>query len=97
VVGSTNFIRVDGDGDGRYSSPYETAARVVKEAGGDASRLASLLAEYDTATAVQAAAICRAAGAPEASALKRAMEGAAPQVRHGYVSYQNLLVKGGGG
>jgi hypothetical protein len=54
VIGSTNPIWIDGDGDGHFSSARNYAARVVESAGGDAGKLRSGLTGYDEAVAVQA-------------------------------------------
>jgi hypothetical protein len=91
VIGSANAIRVDGDGDGRYSSPRDYATRLVRDTGANAPRLAAALAPFDTATAVQAASLCREQKSPDPAALRRAVENAAPHVRHAFVAYQNIL------
>lgn len=92
VVGSTNPIRIDGDGDGQYRSPLDYARAVVESSGGDPAKLVAALAPYDEAVAVQAAGLCRERGLDLASpAFRRAIEGAAPAVRHGMLAYQNLL------
>jgi hypothetical protein len=91
VIGSANAIRVDGDGDGRYSSPLDYARRIV-EANPAPERLIAALARYDEAVAVQAASVCREKGMDLAAApFNRALNDAAPVVRHGFVAYRNLL------
>lgn len=55
VVGSTNAIWVDGDGDGNFTSARGYAAGLVRESRGDAVRLRTALAGYDETVAVQAA------------------------------------------
>ena len=95
VIGSTNPIRLDVDGGG-WSSPRDTARAALTRAGGDAVRLVGLLAPFDEATAVQAASLLRARGADlNAPALRRAVESAAPAVRHGFVAYGRLLPPAG--
>jgi hypothetical protein len=92
VVGSTDPIRIDGDGDGRYTSPLEYARRIVEGGGGAPEKIVQALASYDTAVATQAASVCRARGLDLRSApFRRAIEGAAPPVRHGFVAYLNML------
>lgn len=54
VIGSTNPIWIDGDGDGQFTSARGYAARLVAQASGDAGKLNALLADYDAAVAVQA-------------------------------------------
>jgi len=55
LIGSTNPIWIDGDGDGRFSAARMYATALVQRAAGDPARLQSLLAGYDQAVAVQAA------------------------------------------
>lgn len=52
LIGATNPIWVDGDGDGRYSSPYATAGRIVRGEG-----VLQRLEKMDSAVAVQAASL----------------------------------------
>ncbi|HEU4753621.1 MAG TPA: hypothetical protein VFU47_10980, partial [Armatimonadota bacterium] len=94
VIGSTSPIRIDGDGDGRYSSPLEYARRAVEQSGGSPERLMERLRDRDSATAVQAASVCRERGMKLDSApFRRAVDAAAPQVRQGFVAYQALLAQ----
>jgi hypothetical protein len=55
VIGSTNPIWIDADGDGKFSAARTYAAALVQRAAGDPARLPSLLAGYDQAVRVQAA------------------------------------------
>jgi hypothetical protein len=55
-------IWLDGDGDGRRSTPRDYAQRLVAEARGDVAGVSELLAHYDAATAAQAAHLLRLAG-----------------------------------
>lgn len=52
VVGSTNPIWIDADGDGRFKSARAYAAELVAQAGGDVAKLTTLLADYDEAVAL---------------------------------------------
>ncbi len=92
VIGSTSPIYVDADGDGTYRSPRETARRALDAAGGtDPARLLEALRPYDEATAVQAASLLRERGVDlDAPAFRRAVDAAAPAVRHGFVAYRRL-------
>jgi hypothetical protein len=94
VLASTSPIRIDGDGDGIYSSPRDYARRALQAAGDSPERLMEALATYDEATAVQAAALCRERSVDLTTpAFRRAVDGAAPSVRHGFVAYRRLLVE----
>jgi hypothetical protein len=92
VLGSTNPVRVDGDGDGRYTSPYDYARRLVDACGGDPVRLVASLEPYDTAVAVQAASLCRERCIDLSTGpARRAIDGAPGAIRHGFVAYAALL------
>lgn len=92
VIGSTNPIRVDGDGDGKFSSPYDYARRALDGVQNDPVRLVAALRNYDSAVAVQAASLCRERGVDLTTpAARRAIEDAPPAVRHGFVVYAALL------
>ncbi|HVR35758.1 MAG TPA: CehA/McbA family metallohydrolase [Methylomirabilota bacterium] len=58
VVGSTNPIWIDADGDGRFSSARDHARLLWERAENDPVRLIELLRPCDAAVAVQAAAWC---------------------------------------
>ena len=92
VIGSTNPIRIDADGDGRYSSPHDYARQAVEGTGADPVKLMAALKGFDEATAVQAACICREKGQDlNAAPFRRAIDAADPAIRHGFVAYRNLL------
>lgn len=92
VIGATNPIRVDGDGDGRYSSPADYARAALEASGGSPQGLMERLARYDAATAAQAASLCRAQGIQvSAGPFRKALQAAPPAVRYGFAVYQNLL------
>jgi len=88
----TNPIRVDGDGDGRYSSPHEYAQRVMQRTGTDPAKLLPALAGYDEAVAAQAAGLCRTAGRDvKALEFTRALKTAGESVQLGFAAYQKTL------
>ncbi len=58
-LGATNPIWIDADGDGRFESARDYAARLVREHGRDLSQLQAGLAGYDEAVAFQVASILR--------------------------------------
>ena len=53
VIAVTNPIRVDADGDGKFTSARGYAMRLIKEFGGDLKRLNKELTSYDQAVAAQ--------------------------------------------
>jgi len=53
VIGSTNPVWIDADGDGRFESAFEYAQGLIKQFGGDEGRLREALKAYDAATEVQ--------------------------------------------
>lgn len=63
VIGATNPVWIDGDGDGVFSAPLQTAQKLVDRHGVDPVKLISVLADFDEAIAVQAASLCADAGA----------------------------------
>ena len=62
VIGSTNPIWIDADGDGVYTAPRAYAVKLLAETGPDPKKLLPALESYDQAVAIQAAALCHAAG-----------------------------------
>lgn len=88
VIGSTGAVRLDGDGDGRWSSAFDYAQRLHKLHAGDVPRLIEALAEYDEAVAAQAAGLLQAAGTsvqdPE---ILKASRTAGEQVARGFEAF----------
>jgi hypothetical protein len=62
VLAATNPVRIDGDGDGAFTSPRARAEAIAARHGTDPEALIRALAGCDEATATQAADICQAAG-----------------------------------
>jgi hypothetical protein len=92
VIGATNPIWVDGDGDGKFTAPRAYAKDIVQRAGTDPAKLISELAKFDEAVATQAASLCQAAGrdvrSPE---FEEALKKALPHVRRGFAAYAATL------
>jgi hypothetical protein len=61
VLGATNPVFLDADGDWKFMSARDYAKRIRAEVGDDAGKLAAALARYDTAVGVQAAGLNRSA------------------------------------
>lgn len=62
VLASTNPIWIDGDGDGKYTSPRGYAEQLVKDYGTKPDRLFPALAPYDEAIIIQTLNLCRERG-----------------------------------
>jgi len=92
VIGSTNPVWLDADGDGRYTSPRAYAQAVVAQCGRDAARFMASLANYDAAVASQAAALCQAQGLDVRSAAFSQALGTAPEAeRQGFAEFIRTL------
>jgi hypothetical protein len=92
VVGATNPIRLDGDGDGVFSSPRAQAAAIIAATGADPGRLIAGLAAGDEAVAVQAADLCRASGRDiRSEAFRQRLATASETVRRGFAAYADTL------
>ena len=59
VIGATNPVWLDGDGDGAFTSAYAYAQRLVKTHGSEGDALATDLRRYDEAVAIQATDLVR--------------------------------------
>jgi hypothetical protein len=64
VVGSTGAVWIDADGDGRRTSAFAYAERLVMKHAAEVPALVRGLADYDEAVAAQAAALLYARGFP---------------------------------
>ena len=60
VMGSTNPIWLDADGNGRFQSAHEYARSLLAKHGGDSLKLQAALLQYDQAVAVQVASLAGA-------------------------------------
>jgi hypothetical protein len=88
VLGATNPVWLDADGDGKFTPARAYAEQLVKRHGTAAAKLFPALADYDEAIAAQAASLCHAAGKDLRSAeYQRALRDATRAVQHGWVSY----------
>ncbi len=84
VIGSTNPIRLDGDGDGAYSAPLDYA----KALGTDPARVIPALDRFDEAVASQAAGLLQAAGR---DVRDLDLKSAADSVKRGFAAYAATL------
>ncbi len=92
VLASTNPIWVDGDGDGKYTSPRGYAEQLVKDYGTNPERLLLALAPYDEAIITQTLALCHELGVdlgkPEFLA---AMRSASIKLQNAFTRYQSSV------
>jgi hypothetical protein len=88
VIGSSNPIWIDSDGDGKFTPAREYARPLVQKHAQHPKDLLSELQRYDRAVAAQAASLLKAAGvnlrAPE---IQRSIADAVPFVKEGFLSY----------
>lgn len=92
LIGATNPIRIDGDGDGKYTSPHDYAERLLSNAGDDLKKLIAQLDDYDPAVSVQAAALLRKRGTDlNSGPIRQALDAASPKVLQAFTAYQIVL------
>ncbi len=90
VLAVTGAVRLDRDGDGRFTSPNGYAQRAIELAGADRARLVAELAAFDEATSVQAASLLRYRGVDLASSeIQSQLRQASPAVERGFRAYAN--------
>jgi hypothetical protein len=53
TMAATNPVFLDGDGDGRYSSPFKTAQKMLQRGGSGESEIQTALTTCDSAVGVQ--------------------------------------------
>jgi hypothetical protein len=88
VIAVTNPIRVDADGDGRFTSAREYAINLMITETEPAQVIAAL-EPFDEAVAAQAASILRAGGVNTDSALlQSALDRASPATRRGFALFK---------
>jgi hypothetical protein len=92
VIGSTNPLWIDGDGDGQYTAPRAYAEMLLQKYGPDPQRLIPVLAGYDAAVAAQAAGLCQAAGHDvRAVEFAGALKSAGASTRTGFAEFARTL------
>jgi len=88
VLGATNPIWVDGDGDAKFTAPRTYAKEIVARVGTEPAKLIPELAKYDEAVAAQTASLCQAAGSDvRKNGFEEALKKALPHVRRGFAAY----------
>jgi hypothetical protein len=92
VLGATNPIWVDGDGDGQFTAPRAYAKEIIQRVGADTGKLIAELAKYDEAVAAQAASLCQAAGRDVRSGeFAEPLKTALQHVQRGFAAYAKSL------
>jgi len=93
VLGATNPIWLDGDGDGKFTAARTYAKEILQRTGADPKKLMLELAKYDEAVAAQAASLCQSAGRDVRSAeFERAIKSALQHVQRGFAAYAATLL-----
>jgi hypothetical protein len=59
VLGATNPVWLDADGDGKFTSARAYAQQVIEQTSGDVAKVNAALPRYDGAIAAQAAALMK--------------------------------------
>jgi hypothetical protein len=88
TLGISGAVWLDGDGNGRRTSPREYAERVVADAGGDLAKLVHSLAAFDAAVAAQAAhQFVAGGGTLDPASIEQATKAAPPAVAAGFQAW----------
>lgn len=88
VIGATGAVWIDGDGDGKRSSAYDYAQRLMKEKGVDVAKVVPALAAYDEAVAAQVAGLLSARGVDiNSPAVRTAANEAGSHVARGFDAF----------
>jgi hypothetical protein len=88
LIGATNPVWVDANGDRRFTSPRDDAEQLVKQFGHAPRDLLSHLTDYDWATAAQCAEILERQGMDVSEAeFERMMSKVPREIQNGFKSY----------
>ncbi len=87
-VGSSGAVWIDADGDGRRTSAFDYATRIVKQADYQLPSALKNLANYDEAVAAQTAGLLHRRGVSlQDKAARAKLAASAPQVRRGFLTF----------
>lgn len=93
VLGATNPVWLDADGDGKFTPARRYAEQIIESAGTDPGRVVAGLAKFDAAVAAQAASLCQNKGQDVRSAqFRQALRSASRPVQEGFSAYAGTLV-----
>jgi hypothetical protein len=88
VIGSTNPIWLDADGDGKFTSARAYAGRLVERYSRDPAELLRALGDFDEAVAAQAASLYTASSQRlEEPEFAQALKTAVPHVQRGFAAF----------
>jgi hypothetical protein len=92
LIGSTNPVRLDADGDGQFTAARGYAKRLLTRHGGNASALLGALGNFDEAVAAQTAELWVESGrSMDAPEFVDSLRSVAPQVRRGMAAFAATL------
>ena len=93
VLGATNPVWLDGDGDEKFTPARQYAEQIIENVGTDPGRVIPALAKFDAAVAAQAASLCQNKGQDVRSAeFRQALRSASRPVLEGFSAYAGTLV-----
>lgn len=88
VLGLTNPVYLDADGDGNYTSPRGLAQAILTKIGTDPEKLLPALADYDEAVVTQVASLCEKQVVEiRGAAFQELLLRAAEHVQRGFANY----------
>lgn len=92
VIGVTNPVWIDADGDGGVTAPRALASKVIAQHEGNVAAAVTELGHYDEAVAAQAASLLQSHGTDvRAEAVTRLLQSAAESVRRGFAAFAATL------
>jgi hypothetical protein len=85
LMGSTGAVWIDADDDGKRTSSFDYAQKLVEQTKGDPQKLIKLLSSYHESVAVQVAVLLWKNGMDiKSDAIQRLLKTSAPAVRNGF-------------
>lgn len=95
VIGSTNPIWVDADGDGKFTPARAYARTIIQQNGMEPAKLLPALAVFDEAVATQAASLCHSAGKDVRDAeFARSLQQSPAAVQRGFAAFFHTISGG---
>jgi len=92
VIGATNPIWLDSDGDGKFTSARGYAEKLLERFGPDPARLMPELENYDEAVCAQAASLCQSAGRDiRGEEYVNALKTSSDSVRRAFAAFSTTL------